>query len=280
MDFSLRRIGDQNLYYNESDTDSQVQIVFISGGFNPEIWRQQVSYFSRNFQTVTFEPTQKDKSFEGEKRALNNILDQEEIDNVVLVSSITGNRLMQEVEERDEVVATVMTGSIDTGKSDVSERVYNFFWRSALRKPKILKETFFSDQVKYEIVKDFAEDLTPPDYQCFRSFLDNYRSKDSLKPSLVVKSDRDRFSNMNGIDSTNRSVSTIHHAGTFSFYEKPQEYNKILHDFLKKVREKVESEEIIKNRKKNRSLFEFENKDSNGNKRKKRKKRKKKVKAR
>lgn len=281
MDFSLRRIGDQNLYYHESDVDSRVQLVFVPGGFNPEIWQHQISYFSRNFRTATFEPTQKDKGFEGEKKALNNILDQEEMKNVVLVSSITGNRLIQEVEGRDEVVATVMTGCMDKEKTDISKRAYRLLWKASLKKPKIMKETFFSDQVKYQVVKDFAEDVTPPSYECFRSFLKNYQIERSLKPSLVAKSDQDRFSNMDDMDNTERSVSTIHHSGTFSFYEKPQEYNKILHDFLEKVRENVESREIIESRKKNRSLFEFESKKKEQNEgKKRRKKRKRKVKAR
>jgi len=280
MDFSLRRIGDQNLHYYESNVDSRVQIIFVPGGFNPEIWKQQVSYFSRNFRTVTFEPTQKDKSFEGEKKALENILDREKMENVVLVSSMTGNQLVQEVEDKEEVVATVMTGSMDVEKADISKRYYKLLWKASMKKPKIMKEMFFSDQVRYQVVKDFVGDLTPPSYECFRTFLESYNIERSLKPSLVVKSDQDRFSKMDDIDNSNQSVSTIHHAGTFSFYEKPQEYNKILHDFLEKVRENVESREIIESRKKNRSLFEFENEKNDRNKTKKRKKRKKKVKAR
>jgi len=45
MDFSLRRVGNENMHYYESEKDSKIQLVFVPGGFNPEIWKHQIKYF-------------------------------------------------------------------------------------------------------------------------------------------------------------------------------------------------------------------------------------------
>jgi pimeloyl-ACP methyl ester carboxylesterase len=259
MDFSLRRIGQENLHYYESDQESKVQLVFVSGGFNPELWKHQIKYFSRKYKAISFQPTQSFRDIEGEREALRNILAQKELDNVVLISSLWGNSVTQEFEDHENVRATVFTGA--SRNLDIRQKsLYNMFWSLGSKKPKILKKALFSNETKYGVVKEFVEDLRVPDYSDIRSFGQSYRMKRPSTPSLIIHAQEDNRSSLEFARELgdNASISIIERAGVFSFYEKPQEYNKVLSDFLLQVEEAVEEKELIETRNKNRSLFEFE----------------------
>ncbi len=261
MDFSLRRVEQENMHYYESEQDSNIQLVFISGGFNPKIWKHQIKYFSRKYRTISFQPTQSFRDLEGERSALENILKQDSLTDVVLISNFWGNSLAQEFEDHEKVRATVFTGAnrnLDTRRRSL----YNMFWNLGTRKPKLLKKALFSDETDYKVVKEFAEDLEVPEYSNIRSFQQNYRMKRPSTPSLVIHTAEDNRSSLNFARELgdNASISIIERAGIFSFYEKPQEYNKALNDFLSQVEEAVEEKKLIETQNKNRSLFEFEKK--------------------
>lgn len=259
MDFSLRRVGQENLHYYESEQDSNIQLVFISGGFNPAIWKHQIKYFSRKYRTISFQPTQSFRDLEGERSALENILEQDNLTDVVLISNFWGNSLAQEFEDHETVRATVFTGA----NRDLELRkrsLYNIFWNFGTSKPKLLKKALFSDKTDYKVVKEFAQDFEVPSYSNIQSFQRNYRMERPSTPSLVIHADRDERSSIEFARELgeNASISIIERAGIFSFYEKPQEYNKALNDFLSQVEDAVEEKELMETRNKNRSLFEFE----------------------
>jgi len=259
MDFSLRRVGNENMHYYESEKDSKIQLVFVPGGFNPEIWKHQIKYFSRKYRTVSFQPTHSFRDIEGERTALKNILEQEQMKDVVLISNFWGNSLTQEFENHENVRATIFTGA--NRDLDIRHRnLYNTFWKFGSRKPKMLKKVLFSEETDYKIVKEFASDIEVPDYDDIRSFERDYRMKRPSTPSLVIHTQEDKRSSIDFAREMgdNASISIIERAGIFSFYEKPQEYNKALNDFLTQVENAVEEKEIIDTRNKNRSLFEFE----------------------
>lgn len=261
MDFSLRRVGQENLHYYESEQDSQIQLVFLPGAFNPEIWKHQLNYFSRKHRTVSFQPTKSFRDLEGERRGLENILNQEKIENAVLVSNIWSNSLAQEFEDHENVVATVFTGV--TKKPELRRRaLYNSFWKLVKSKPKLLKKSVFCDETRYSIVKEFVNDLEVPDYSDLLSFQRDYNFSRPSKASLIIHAEEDRKSSIELARELrdSASISIIERAGTFSYYEKPQEYNKALSDFLSRVEESVEEKELIETKNKNRSLFEFEKK--------------------
>lgn len=261
MDISLRRVGSQNLYYTESETESAVQLIFTPGSFNPEIWKQQYRYFSKKYNTIVFEPTRNNKHVEGEKQALKNILDQDSIENAVLISNIVSNSLIQSFEDREDVVATFMTGNPST--KDLPPRsLYKLFWALNLRKPKLLRKSFFSTHTDYKVLKEFTQDVKPPSFRDLKSFIDSYGLRQSLKSSKTVYAEEDKFSSLEKVRSIqeDRSISVIERAGTFSFYEKPQEYNKALNDFLTGIEEQVRDNKVFEARQNNRSLFEFEKK--------------------
>lgn len=259
MDFSLRRVGQENLHYYESEQDSNIQLVFVSGGFNPEVWKHQIKYFSRKYRTVSYKPTQSFRDIEGERNALENILNQEKLTDVVLISNFWGNSLTQKFEEHENVIATVFTGA--SKDLDIRRRsLYNIFWNLGTRKTKLLKKALFSDETDYEVVKEFAEDLEIPEYSNLKSFQQNYRMQRPSTPSLIIHTEEEKRSSLEFARELgdNASISIIERAGIFSFYEKPQEYNKALIDFLSQVEEAVKEKELIETQNKNRSLFEFE----------------------
>lgn len=259
MDFSLRRVGDENIYYHDSGRESSLQLIFLPGGFNPQLWKHQLRYFSKKYRTISFQPTQSKRDFEGEKQALENILNQEDVENVVLVSNVFGNPLAQEFESQEKVISTVLTGALRGDTNIISNSFYRIFKHFVSKKPKLVRKFFFSDETKYSIVDEFAQELELPEYDDLMSFAERYSVSPPSKNSMIIYAENDPLSSIPFSAKTAKtSLSYIKRAGTFSYYEKPQEYNKALHDFLTRLEDVVEEEEIAKAKKKNRSLLEFE----------------------
>jgi hypothetical protein len=136
-----------------------------------------------------------------------------------------------------------------------------WIYRISSSSPKLAKKVFFSDRTEYRVVKEFLSELEDPDAADLRTFIDNYRVSRPEKKSLVVHPESDRFSDQDFGRELNpmASMSVLKNSGTFCFYEKPQEYNKALHDFLQVLHEDLKEEEILEMRQQNRSLLEYEN---------------------
>lgn len=265
MDFSLQNIGDTSMHYFESDTESGIQLVFLPGGLNPGLWKHQLKYFSRSFKTIAFQPTVSYRDFESEVAAAKKVIEQDSVENAVLVSNLLGNPVAQRLEPHEKVVAEVMTGC--SGSIRLPPRtVYNMAWKLGSKKPKLVKKMFFSELTQYRIVQNFLDDLEKPGYMDLRSFIANSRIEPPVKNALVIHADSDPFSSKDDARKLrpNASVSVLQDAGTFSFYEKPQEYNKALHDFLDNLEGFVEKREVLKTKEKNRSLKEFESEKKAG----------------
>jgi pimeloyl-ACP methyl ester carboxylesterase len=259
--YSLKRVNEVNVHYHESDADSRFQIVFVSGGLNPEVWRHQVKYFSKKFCTVSYRPTVSFRDFEGEKSALENILEQDHLDNVVLISHFLGNPLAQEFEDHESVVSTVLTSPRRSVVKKPTGKMLKWIYRISSSSPKLAKKFFFSDRTEYRVVKEFLSELKDPEPADLRTFVENYMVSRPEKKSLVVHPECDRFSDQEfGMElKPMASMSVLKKSGTFCFYEKPQEYNKALHDFLQVLHEDLKEKEILEMRQQNRSLLEYEN---------------------
>ncbi|MFB6203385.1 MAG: alpha/beta fold hydrolase [Candidatus Nanohaloarchaea archaeon] len=264
MEFPLQAVGDRQLHYYESEKDSDVQLVFLPSGFNPELWRHQINYFSRELKTVCFRPVEGERGFRGELEALETVLSQDHLRNVVLVSHTVGNPVARRMEGDDNVIATVVSGLLNDLDDIPSKTVYRGIWGALRRKGKLMKKLFFADGTDYRVVKEFAEDLEPPVHEDLESFIDRYSWRESLKHSMIIYPQGDRFSSREFLESMQKgsSVSVLKGAGTFPFYEKPQEFNKALHDFLSKVMDYVDRKKLVEKRSRNRSLREFEERPS------------------
>jgi pimeloyl-ACP methyl ester carboxylesterase len=258
MDFSLESFGGVNTRYFESDTDSSLQLVFIPGVFDAELWKHQVKYFCESFRTIAFE-SEDSREYGTQMELIEGILEQDHLDNVVLVSQGLGNRLARELEYREEVVATVMTGA-RTSETSIPGSLYGIGRRALQAEPKLFKKLFLSGLTDYRVAKQFLRDVSLPSYSDYRSFSEGFSMRKPVKNSLLIHAQEDRFSSLEVARELKPgvSVSVIRGAGTFSFYEKPQEYNKAVLDFLSTLEGFVERRQISKTREKNRSLKEFE----------------------
>lgn len=255
MDFSLRRINGENIHYAESGTESDIQLVFTPGSFNPELWNNQLRYFSKKYRTIAFQPTESYRDFKGERNCLKAIIEQESVENAVLVANTVGNSVVSSLSDHESVKTTVMTGF--GSRSVPGKRFYRLFWSMAKQSPKILRKSLFSQHTDYRILKNFIKDVDVPSYRDIESFM-NRDMVEGDQLSLIINADEDRFSNIDEARKLNARLSMINRAGTFSFYEKPQDYNKALNDFLDIVEEKVREEKIMESAENNRSLIEFD----------------------
>ncbi|MFB6180806.1 MAG: alpha/beta fold hydrolase [Candidatus Nanohalobium sp.] len=259
MDFSLRRVGNQNLHLYDSTVDSSLQLVFVPGILGPSVWRHQVKYFSRKFHTVTYNPTVSKRGFEGQEKALEAVLSQDSIRNAVLIGQGPANTLVQRFEKREDVSATVLTG-VDQEYKSIPRELFRVTAKIGCWKPKLLKKFMFSELTDYSVVKGFVDDLELVSYDDFRSFVEKHSLRKPVKQSMIVHAENDIFSDREVAKNLEGAKVSILDSGSFSFYEKPQEYNKALHDFLTSVQRLVEEREIYKAASENHSLKEFEKK--------------------
>lgn len=189
--------------------------------------------------------------------ALETVLSQENVKNAVLIGQGPGNALIQAFEEDEDVVGTVLTG-VKEDLKPLPEELYGIGKRIGCMEPKLVKKFFFSKMTDYSVVKEFVKDLDLVDYECYRSFVENNTIRTPVKQSMIIHAKDDRFSDITSARNVDKANLSIIDAGSFSFYEKPQEYNKALHDFLVGVERLVEEREVYKAASENRSLKEFE----------------------
>ena len=257
MEFSLKRIGEMNLHYYKCDTESSLQLIFTPGILGPKVWRHQLRYFSKKFDTIAYNTTFSNRSFDDQMKALETVISQEEVQNAVLIGQGPANALIQAFEEDENVVGTVLTG-VKEDLKPLPKELYGIGKKIGCMQPKLVKKFFFSDMTDYSVVKEFIQDLELVDYECYRSFVENNSLRTPVKQSMIIHAKDDRFSDRKCARAVEEANLSIIDAGSFSFYEKPQEYNKALHDFLVGVERLVEEREVYKAASENRSLKEFE----------------------
>jgi pimeloyl-ACP methyl ester carboxylesterase len=257
MEYSLTRVNNSNMHLYDSEEDSRVQLIFVPGVFSPEAWKYQLNYFSEDYRTISFRPTVSNRDFEGHRDALKQILDQEEIDKAVLVGANYTNPLVQSFEAREDVLATVVTGARKKMKKKVPEEVYRGLTSGYF--PVKLAKKFFFPSMKYREVREFCSEVEFIDYSDFRSFQERFGVRKPEKECMIVHGENDFASDREYCKDLMSSASVVVlDSGSFSFYEKPQEFNKMVNDFLLKIKRKAVQEEIEETKDKNRTLEEFE----------------------
>lgn len=264
MDFTVKNHGDKYYRLCQSGTESDKQLVFLSGPFNGEVWKHQYRYFSRKYRTIVFDCLSGGREYDKQLRILTDMIEKrDDLENVVLVSFNPGNSIVQELENREEVVATVLTGPSSNFYNPYIFKFYPQLKFISNREPKIFKKMFFSDRSSYSDIKDFLEVVEFPEMKEISSFRKNYNIRRPIKNSLIIYPEDDRWSSIEFARSINSgtSLSVIKGTGSFCFYEKPEEFNKALNDFFDGLETFVEKRKVSKLREKNMSLKEFENDD-------------------
>lgn len=227
-----------------------IQLIFVSGILDPDIWEHQEKYFSRSCRVETI-GGEKFSELCGE---LEDMLDN--CDNAVVIGAEKGNHAVKALEGHESVMSTVFTGLFEDLPEIDDERKFNLI-KKALKKPKLFKKAFFKDKTDYRLVKQFMHSTDLPTYERYTSY--RGMSLDvPLKNSLVVYNQGCKFSEMRKVESlkSNSKIALLD-AGSFSFYEKPQEFNKALHDYLQGKKSFLEKRELVKAASENRSLKDF-----------------------
>ncbi|MFP4229695.1 MAG: hypothetical protein ACLFRK_00980 [Candidatus Nanohaloarchaea archaeon] len=230
----------------------EIDIVFVSGALNPEVWKHQERYFGRCSNVESLGGGE----FREIRSELLNLLDNSE--NAVVVGAELGNHVVQEVEEHESVVSTVVTGPFDAPPF-TSEKAFRFFNR-VMQHPKIAKRMFFSEGSEYRVVKEFLHTAEFPGFEIYRSYIGR-SLRVPVKNSLMIYNQNCRFSRMDAVEEMRpNSEIALLNAGSFSFFERPQEYNKALNDYLLGRKDILERRRLVKSATENRSLKEFEEK--------------------
>jgi hypothetical protein len=253
----VTRVGEENMHLYDSETDSRIQLIFTPGMFSCKAWKYQLNYFSKDYRTISFRPTLSNRNFSGHRNALKQILDQEEVRNAVIVGANVSNPLVQGFEAREDVAATAVVGAEKKLKKGIPREIYRAFTSSKF--PTKLAKKFFFPSMRYREVRKFCREIEFLDWQDFRSFQEKVGVRKPEKESLIVHGKKDFFSDEKYVRELMPSASvSMMETGPFSFYEKPQEFNKTLSDFLLKIERKAVKEEIEETKEENRTLEEFE----------------------
>jgi pimeloyl-ACP methyl ester carboxylesterase len=245
------------MHISDSEEDSRLTLIFVSGVFSPKVWKYQMNYFSEDYRTISFWPTLSNRDMDGNRRCLKQILDQEDVENAVLIGSSFVNPIVQNFEAREDVSATVLVGAKRKLKKGLPREMYQML-TSEKFPTKLSKKLFFSS-MDYREVKEFCQNVKFVDFDDFSSFQKNFGVRRPEKESLVLHGERDYFSDEEYVKDMMSSASvSVMDAGMFSFFEKPQEFNKTLIDFLLKIERKALKEKIEETKDRNRTLEEFE----------------------
>ncbi|MFB6245724.1 MAG: alpha/beta fold hydrolase [Candidatus Nanohaloarchaea archaeon] len=243
--------GDIKLH--DSGGDSRIELLFVPGFGGPVTWKHQLKYFSDCFRTLTFRTEKRD--LESQTEAARKILNRKNLENVVLVASDVGNFVVREHGRRENVSANILTGF--TGDiPETGEYRYRITAKALKRKPKLAKKVLFSQNTDYSVARDLCEDLEPMQFE----ELESYREADlrPLKNALYIRGRDDRFSSDSDRRSLEPDVSFRKlSGGSLCFYEKPEEFNKAVYDFVQRLADFMESREIRERRENNRSLDEY-----------------------
>lgn len=242
----------------DSGTESSIQLVFAPGIGGVDAWKHQIQYFSKRYRALTFRSG--DRSLEKLEEILNSILSDSSLDNVVLVGCDVSNLAVQSFSDRENVISTVMT-NFRFDLPNVRRTTYRMI-TTACRKPKLLKKMFLSDTTDYRIARELSNELQIPSYDEYTSYREIEAMTD-VENGMVIQAKHDVLSNLEDAkmlqpDVTVREVS----GGSFCFYEKPEEFNNALSEFTERLESFLKSKQIREKREKNRSLEEFEEKDT------------------
>lgn len=251
----------ENLEYNGSEMSlidsgnrSKLTIVILPGVEGPKVWRHQYKYFKSDFRTLIVDPV--DRSKENYIETVKNLLQAKNLNNCILVGSNTSCFVLDQINDSKRVVSSVFTDgqlrmpALNFGMFKVLSRVS--------RHPKIMQKLVFCDKTDYSTVKDFVNEVDPMDWSEIKSY-QNSEIEGDVENGLLLTPVKSKLSDnsVRNILQPDISVSTIS-SGSFCFFEKPEEYNKALYDFISKLKNFKKKAEIRETKEANRSLADFE----------------------
>lgn len=252
MRLKFSKCLDTGMELFDSETDSDVQLVFLTGGLSPGIWNYQLRYFSNDYRVLCFKNDE--GLLQSELSKLEKLFEQKDLDNVVIFSFWTGNITSKNLDRFDEkILGRVLVGdeyNLQEQYKPKYKSIVKYFNR--FKHPKIVKELFFGDNPDYRSVKRFSDII---DFSNFESYFE-LETEESDFDSLRITGSEDRFSTLS-LSSGFREISS---SGSFPYFEKPEEFNEVCLNyinFLDRVRKESMSEEVEE---RNVSLMDYSGK--------------------
>jgi len=237
----------------DSRTSSRIQLVFVPGFGGQKLWRHQLNYFSDSFRTISFRPEK--MNYETVRSETEKLLNSKRLDNAVLIGSDTANRVVQCFSTRKDVISVGMT-NYSSSIPEIGPQMYGLADRM-FGKPKLIGKLFMSDKTDYRVAKHLMKDTDLMDYGEYMSYAD-VEMRESLKNAVIIQSREDRFSSMKSARKLRPDVTVSEiGGGTFCYYEKPEEFNKALINFVNRLKNFAKSQEIREKREKNKSIKQF-----------------------
>lgn len=252
MSFDFRIVGEKEMELYDSAVDSEVQLVFLPGGFDPEVWKHQLRYFSNDYRVISFRT--KRNSFSNDLECLKAVFNNLDLDNVILISAWAGNSLSSSLDNFEELIL----GRIFVGDENRLREYFDGKWylRSISKKlnhPKIFKKLFFDRNCNYNAAKELEQYL---ELNSFLNYIDGIERDYFSTDYLQIIGSVDRFSDEFSVSAP--SCKVVDSAGSFPFYERPEEFNEITINylnFLERLRLKYHLSEVER---KNTSLKDYE----------------------
>lgn len=252
--------------------EEPVTLVFLHG-FPGQMsnWKYQVGFFEQKYRTIVYDQRgfgKSDKplkvSFENYLSDLDAVLEKKgvKVENTIIVGHSFGAMVAQSYASRRNVMGLVLIGSLRIMKPDITDYIIwytpSFIWKKIFFTENILtrkmyRNLMFSpktpDKVFEEFVRDNREYLEtlPPHVYRYSKYLVHYdTSKDLGKikaPTLVIVGEHDKVTppkeNMEIAKLIpNSKIIVIKNAGHLVLYEKPEELNKRIQEFIEEISRK------------------------------------------
>jgi len=264
----LMKVNDVNLKVCDSgkEYDSREVLVFLHGSPGQiSNWKYQVKYFEKVYRTIVFDQRGYGESDKPKKvcledyiNDLDTILEKLNIDlkHVVLIGHSFGGMVAQTYAAKRNISKLVLIGSLVRYKPEIFDKIIwympSILWKKILFTKNFLtmrlyRDIYFSKSCPDDIFNEFMADnekyiesLPAYVYRYLKYFV-NYDAIDLLKkisiPTLIIVGGEDKvtppeYSKKISELIPNSKLVIIKNAGHLVLYEKHDELNKVIHEFI------------------------------------------------
>lgn len=216
-----------------SGKSSDVSLIFVPGAFNTCIWKHQLSYFARGREVYSF--TEEIESVEAQREEVKHLIESSDSD-FIIVTHFLSFKAVEGLERRENVRKVVLSGNPG---SELRSYVFDSVLSLSLKHAKLAKTLLFHEATRYSVAKEFVESVELE--SDVGSWLSDFEIDDRV---LRVQGD-------------GGEGAVIERTAVFPFFEKPQEFNKVLSDLVLQIQRLVKEQRIEAKQNRNKTLEDF-----------------------